>query len=135
MIGKETPMTNLLENCKRLDYSPDQPRDELGRFGETADGAHALSADLMAVGGLTSANVSTFEVVKGNDVVKHYRVHAFLKDPKSGASVLRKLTGPADAKAVVADMHKEMKEQVRDVKERAKATRSRIAAERSTNRS
>jgi hypothetical protein len=34
---EETTMT-LLEQCKRLDYSPDQPRDELGRFGEGGSG-------------------------------------------------------------------------------------------------
>jgi hypothetical protein len=36
--NKETPMT-LLECCQRLDYSPDQPRDENGRFGE-GSGTH-----------------------------------------------------------------------------------------------
>jgi hypothetical protein len=29
----------LLENCRRLDYNPDQPRDENGRFGEAVLGA------------------------------------------------------------------------------------------------
>jgi hypothetical protein len=38
LSGEETPMTNLLENCKRLDYSPDQPREENGRFGEGGSG-------------------------------------------------------------------------------------------------
>jgi hypothetical protein len=38
IFNKETPMT-LLKCAQRLDYSPDQPRDENGQFGE-GSGTH-----------------------------------------------------------------------------------------------
>lgn len=36
---EERQMPNLLENCKRLDYDPDQPRDENGRWGYGGSGS------------------------------------------------------------------------------------------------
>lgn len=87
------------------------------------DDAHKLADELRAAG-LTDVHVSVRDyVTPENTVGQRFAVEAVIRDAKHGNTIVRTLREPAVATAVAKDMQ-------REVKDRAKGTRSRLRVER-----
>ena len=90
--------------------------------------AQTLATELRAAG-LTDVRVRVSDyVTPQNTVGKLYSVEAVIRDELHGNTILRTLRGPAAAAAVAKEMQSE-------VKDRAKAARARLRAERDADQS
>lgn len=92
------------------------------------DAAQTLATELRAAGIIDVRVTVRDYVTPENTVGQRYSVEAVISDAKHGNIIVRTLRGPA----VAADVAKDMQ---REVKDRAKGTRSRLRAERDEDKS
>lgn len=91
------------------------------------DDAWTLTDALRALGIEASVNVRDY-VTAERKVAQRYSVRAVITDARHGNVVIRELSAPAVAAAVVADM-------AREIKDRAKQVQARRRVQRAADRS